>query len=89
MINLIKLLVYSNKSIRCVVEKNQYVFDVDKKLKKPEIKQICQEIFNTKVISVNTYILPPKKRRPKLKRAFVKFEGPEGKNNPLENFKIK
>ena len=86
MINLIKSLVYSNKSIRCVVEKNQYVFDVDKKLKKPEIKKICQEIFNTKVISVNTYILPPKKRRPNYKRIFVRFNAQQ---NPFDNFKIK
>nr|UIB38931.1 ribosomal protein L23 [Trentepohlia sp. YN1317] len=69
----------------CIVENNQYVLNVDQKLKKPEIKKLCQEIFNTQVLSVNTYNLPPKKRHAKMKRVFVKFAGPKG-NNPLENF---
>ena len=86
MANLIKSLVLTNKSIRCIIEKNQYLLNVDQKLKKPEIKRLCQEIFNTQVVSVNTYNLPPKKRHTKMKRVFVKFAGPKGKDNPLENF---
>lgn len=84
--NLIKSLVLTNKSVRSVVENNQYILNVDQKLKKPEIKKLCQEIFNTKIVSVNTYNLPPKKRHTKMKRVFVKFVGPEGKDNPLDNF---
>ena len=86
MTNLIKSLILTNKSIRCIVENNQYILNVDQKLKKPEIKKLCQEIFNTKVVSVNTYNLPPKKRHTKMKRVFVKFAGAKGKDNPLENF---
>nr|YP_010261004.1 ribosomal protein L23 [Trentepohlia sp. BN17]UIB38758.1 ribosomal protein L23 [Trentepohlia sp. BN17] len=85
MTNLIKSFILTSKSIRCIVENNQYVLNVDQKLKKPEIKKLCQEIFNTQVISVNTYNLPPKKRHTKMKRVFVKFAGPKG-NNPLDNF---
>ena len=86
MTNLIKALILTNKSIRCIVENNQYLLNVDQKLKKPEIKKLCQAIFNTTVVSVNTYNLPPKKRHTKMKRVFVKFAGPKGKDNPLENF---
>ena len=86
MANLIKSLILTNKSIRCIVENNQYILNVDYKLKKPEIKKLCQEVFNTQVIYVNTYNLPPKKHHTKMKRAFVKFAGPKGKENPLENF---
>lgn len=79
---LIKLLIYTNKSIRCVVERNQYVFNVDIRLTKQEMKKFFQETFETEVISVNSYILPPKKRKPKYKRVFVKFDPDE---NPYAN----
>ena len=32
-------------------------------ISKPDIKKIFQEVFDVKVVSINTYILPGKKRR--------------------------
>ena len=76
MLNLIKSVLpsglypmYSN-----TLSGKNYILHVDVKLKKPEIKKICEKIFQTKVLKVNTYILPPKKRRPKTKRVFVRLK---------------
>ena len=55
----------TNKSLKY----NTYVFDVDKRLNKLEIKSLIQEVFDVKVISVNTSIKPGKSRR------LGKFEG--------------
>lgn len=74
MSNAIQSIVLTPKTIKGIANQNQYAFNVNKKLKKPEIKKICEDIFNTKVISVNTSILPQKKYRPNFKRALVKFE---------------
>jgi large subunit ribosomal protein L23 len=41
----------------------QYTFIVDRSLTKIQIKYIIENIFNVKVISVNTSILPTKMRR--------------------------
>lgn len=55
----------TNKSLQY----NKYVFDVDRRLNKLEIKSLIQEVFGVKVISVNSYIRPGKTRR------LGKFEG--------------
>lgn len=57
----------------------QYLFRVDRKATKPEIKRSVEEIFKVKVDRVNTSILPGKPRRvgarwgwkPNWKRALV------------------
>jgi large subunit ribosomal protein L23 len=41
----------------------QYTFIVDRSLTKPEIKFILENMFEVKIISVNTSILPLKTRR--------------------------
>lgn len=62
MIDLIKYPVLTGKSTK-LLEKNQYTFDVDIRLTKPEIKLLMQELFNVKILSINTFIPPRKKRR--------------------------
>jgi large subunit ribosomal protein L23 len=42
---------------------NKYVFEVDIKAKKPEIKQAIEKLFGVKVLTVNTGIMKGKKKR--------------------------
>lgn len=65
-----------------LMEQNKFVFDVVPKATKPEIKEAIENLFNVKVISVNTYNPPRKKKRvgkfagfrSKYKRAIVTLE---------------
>lgn len=62
-----------------LLENNQYTFEVDPRATKPEIKAAIQELFQVKVVGVNTHNPPQKKRRmgrfigcrPQYKRAIV------------------
>jgi len=59
---------------------NKYVFEVDKKATKPEIKAAVEKLFNVNVVSVNTQIVKGKFKRngryagyrPDRKKAIVK-----------------
>ena len=62
MIRLVKHPVFTEKSVRLIAD-NQYTFDVDLKVTKPEIKKVIKEIFQVDVLSVNTHRPPRKKRR--------------------------
>jgi len=62
MIDLVKYPVFTEKSVR-VIENNQYTFDVDLRLSKPQIKKLIEELFSVIVISVNTHRPPRKKKR--------------------------
>lgn len=62
MIDLIKYPVLTDKAMK-LLKNNQYTFFVDNKLKKPKIKAVIEQLFNVKVVSVNTFIPPRKKRR--------------------------
>jgi large subunit ribosomal protein L23 len=46
-----------------LLENNQYVFEVDPRANKPEIKAAIEELFEVTVTSVNTLKPPRKKRR--------------------------
>jgi large subunit ribosomal protein L23 len=46
-----------------LLENNQYTFEVSPKATKLEIKAAIEELFDVKVISVNTSTPPRKKRR--------------------------
>lgn len=46
-----------------LLEKNQYCFKVNHKVNKTEIKQAIEMIFNVKVININTYHQPQKRRK--------------------------
>ena len=62
MIDLIKYPVSTEKSYR-LIEKNQYTFDVDIKLTKPQIRKVFEKLFDVKVLAVNTHLLPIKKKK--------------------------
>ena len=62
MIDLVKRPVLTEKTVR-LIENNQYTFDVDSRLKKPQIKELVESIFNVRVIGINTHRPPRKKRR--------------------------
>nr|YP_010231211.1 ribosomal protein L23 [Nephroselmis pyriformis]QSV37280.1 ribosomal protein L23 [Nephroselmis pyriformis] len=62
MIDLVKRPVLTDKAIR-LLENNQYTFEVDASLTKPRIKQMIEELFDVKVVSVNTHRPPRKKKR--------------------------
>jgi large subunit ribosomal protein L23 len=46
-----------------LLENNQYVFEVDPRATKFDIGAAIEELFEVKVVSVNTYNPPKKKRR--------------------------
>lgn len=46
-----------------LMNSNTYVFEVDRRANKTEIKLAIQEIFKTKVEKVNTLIVPAKPKR--------------------------
>lgn len=69
MIDLIKYPIITEKSCR-LIEKNKYTFDVDKKLTKPQIKKILENLFKINIISVNTHLPPIKKKRLGLKQGY-------------------
>ena len=45
------------------MDMNQYTFDVDLKLTKPQIKTLVEQLFQVEVIGVNTHRPPRKNRR--------------------------
>jgi large subunit ribosomal protein L23 len=61
-IELVKYPVLTEKSVR-LLDVNQYTFDIDVKLTKPQIKNLIQETFQVDVIAVNTHRPPRKKKR--------------------------
>lgn len=62
LIGIIKHPILTEKTIR-LIEKNQYCFAVDKKANKVSVKAAIEMLFNVKVVSINTSLLPLRKRR--------------------------
>ena len=62
MIDLVKYPVITEKSYR-LIEKNQYTFDVDPRLTKPQIKKVFENLFQVNVVAVNTHLPPVEKKR--------------------------
>ena len=79
-LDIVKYPILTEKTIR-LIEQNQYSFAVDSKADKTSIKSVIEQLFDVKVISVNTSLLPLKKRRvgkfigtkSRYKRAIVKL----------------
>ena len=79
MLELIKRPIFTEKTTRLLESRNQYVFDVDKKLIKLQFRILVEKVFLVRVKSVNIYRMPSKKFRrsgsigfrPKFKRAIV------------------
>ena len=61
-INLIKYPIITEKTAQ-LMEQNQYSFAVDKKAVRFSIKYAIEDLFNVKVLSVNTLTQKRKKRR--------------------------
>jgi large subunit ribosomal protein L23 len=84
LLDIIKYPILTEKTIR-LIEQNQYSFAVDSKADKlavkSAVKSAVEQLFDVKVISVNTSLLPLKKRRvgkfigkkARYKRAIVKL----------------
>ena len=61
--DIIKAPVITEKSTAIASDEKSYVFKVDPKANKTQIKQAIEKIFNVKVQSVNTVNVHPKKKR--------------------------
>ena len=79
--SIIKRPILTEKSTIIRDENNVYVFSVDRRANKIEIKNAIEKIFEVKVVDVNTLIQPGKTKRvkykagktQKIKKAFVKL----------------
>lgn len=88
LVDLIRRPLITEKS-NLVMENNQYVFEVALKATKPQIREAIEQLFDVKVLKVNTSIMPRKQKRvgrfvgykPQYKRAFVTLA--EGDTIPL------
>lgn len=69
LIDFVKNFVLTEKSVR-LVENDQYTFDVDVKLTKPQIKKIVEEFFQVQVRAVNTHRLPGRSKK-RYKRVII------------------
>jgi large subunit ribosomal protein L23 len=80
LLGIIKYPLFTEKTIK-LIEQNQYSFAVDPKATKTAVKSAVEQLFDVKVISVNTSLLPLRKRRvgkyigtkARYKRAIVKL----------------
>jgi large subunit ribosomal protein L23 len=63
LIDLIKYPIITEKSYLALFKNQQYTFDVDLRLSKPQIKKVFENLFNVDVIAVNTHIPPRKNLR--------------------------
>jgi large subunit ribosomal protein L23 len=80
LLDIIKYPILTEKTIR-LLEGNQYSFAVDSRADKSAVKLAVEQLFDVKVICVNTSLLPLKKRRvgkfigkkARYKRAIVKL----------------
>lgn len=79
--DIIKAPIITEKTASIAEDGKSYVFKVDVKANKTEIKQAIEKIFNVKVLSVHTINVKPKKKRvgrytgmtSKYKKAIVKL----------------
>jgi large subunit ribosomal protein L23 len=84
---IIKYPIITDKTTR-LLENNQYSFIVDRYSNKLIIKAAIEDLFNIKVIKINTCHLPRKKKRvgkylgwkPKYKKAIITLQEGDGIN---------
>lgn len=90
--DIIKRPVITEKSTHMATELHQFVFEVDTRANKIQIKQAVETIFNVDVLKVATMIMPMKRgrrgrkyyaRTPEWKKAIVTL--PAGQTIPLFN----
>ena len=83
--DIIKKPVINTEKARTLLENNEYVFIVDRKANKIQIREAVEKLFNVKVESVNTLNIKPKAKRFRmsmyktsaLKKAMVKLKDGE------------
>lgn len=63
LIHLIKYPIITEKTFVALFKNQQYTFDVDLRLSKPQIKKIFETLFSVNVIAINTHIPPRKNLR--------------------------
>jgi large subunit ribosomal protein L23 len=93
MIDLVKYPVITEKTYVSLYKNRQYTFDVDKRLTKPQIKKLFENLFNINIIGINTHIPPRKKLRvgmaqgyrPTYKRAIITLKEGQSINYNLKN----
>ncbi len=77
--DLVKYPVITEKTYIALYKNRQYTFDVDVRLNKTQIQKLFENLFNVKVIGINTHI-PPRNKirvgvatgyRPRYKRAII------------------
>jgi len=61
--NIIRYPSITEKNTTLRTAENKYVFEVDPKASKPEIKEAIEKLFSVKVIGINTSIVKGKKKR--------------------------
>jgi large subunit ribosomal protein L23 len=61
-LDIIKYPLFTEKTIK-LTEQNQYSFAVDRKTNKQNIKSAIEQLFNVRIVAVNTSSTPLKKRR--------------------------
>ena len=59
---IIKRPIFTEKTMFLIERYNQYIFDIDYRLRKPEIFLLIEKMFSIKVATINTYLLPRNKR---------------------------
>jgi large subunit ribosomal protein L23 len=64
--------IISEKSVQLTSSQNRYVFLVDRRANKTQVKEEVQKLFNVTVKEVRTTVLPGKKRRIARTRKFMK-----------------
>jgi large subunit ribosomal protein L23 len=62
LLGIVKYPILTEKTIR-LIEQNQYSFAVDPKADKNSVKSAIEQLFDVKVVSINTSLLPLRKRR--------------------------
>jgi len=65
--------VVSEKSVGLTSSQNRYVFLIDRKANKTQVKEEIQKLFNVTVKEVRTTVLPGKKKRILITRKFTKL----------------
>lgn len=61
--DIIRRPVITEKSHEMVESGNQYVFEVERRANKLQVKQAVERIFDVKVVKVNTMMMPAKRGR--------------------------
>lgn len=83
--DIIKEPILNTEKARLMMENNEYVFIVDRRANKIQIREAVEKLFNVKVESVNTLNIKPKVVRvrmtttktPLIKKAIVKLKDGE------------